>query len=328
LASLRKNKVEVNDGGRPPGAPAGAPGTSVRWVNEDLYLRLLEKMEKLKNYNAAISTSMQQIVQSAQQIAKSAQTTSVAINNILSQVEKSEELVSNVVKSRESATQDAARGKQLAEETMNFAQGSIGALNELKNILSELKPSIAYLDEASKKIGEVIDTIKEISEQTSLLALNAAIEAARAGDAGRGFAVVAGEIRKLAEETRKSVDATQQIVRKVQEAASKTSECMNNLVVKISASMDVTSRGIEALKNLSSFTAAQSEGIVKRAGAIQAAMDIVKSLKAPISEVASSAEENASASEEITSSIEEATSSIETNSSLIDECIKMLGDRT
>ncbi|MEM3484757.1 MAG: methyl-accepting chemotaxis protein, partial [Candidatus Methanomethyliaceae archaeon] len=204
-----------------------------------------------------------------------------------------------------------------------MAQASMSALNELKTLLSNLSPSLNYLDDASKKIGDVIGTIKDVADQTSLLALNAAIEAARAGDAGRGFAVVAGEIRKLAEETRKSVEATQQIVKSVQEAAGKTLDGVNALFEKINIGIETTLKGMNSLKDLSSFTIAQSEGIIKRAGAVQAAMDIISSLKGPISEVASSTEENASASEEITSSIEEATSSIETNSTLIEECIKI-----
>ncbi|MEM3488445.1 MAG: methyl-accepting chemotaxis protein, partial [Nitrososphaerota archaeon] len=188
---------------------------------------LIESMEKVKNYNDTIGTSMRQIAQSAQQIAKSVQTTSIAINNILSQIEKSESLVKEVIKSREGATQDAKRGKELADITGTMAQASMSALNELKTLLSNLSPSLNYLDDASKKIGDVIGTIKDVADQTSLLALNAAIEAARAGDAGRGFAVVAGEIRKLAEETRKSVEATQQIVKSVQEAAGKTLDGVN-----------------------------------------------------------------------------------------------------
>jgi len=314
--------LEVASGGKPSVAPTGGLYTP---VGEELCLRLLEKMEKLKNYNAAISTSMQQIVQSAQQIAKSAQTTSIAINNILSQVEKSEELVSSVIKSRESATQDAARGKQLAEDAMNMAQGSISALNELKNILSELKPSIAYLDEASRKIGEVIDTIKEISEQTSLLALNAAIEAARAGDAGRGFAVVAGEIRKLAEETRKSVDATQQIVRKVQEAAASTLEGMKDLSSRVKESNNVLTSGIETLRRLSATTAEISDRVIGRGGVARAILEMITKVRGSVSDVAAASEENASATQEITASIEEATSSIESHGEMLDRLVDALG---
>ncbi|MCX8182678.1 MAG: methyl-accepting chemotaxis protein [Candidatus Methanomethyliaceae archaeon] len=290
---------------------------------EEKQKALIESMEKVKRYNDTIGTSMRQIAQSAQQIAKSVQTTSIAINNILSQIEKSEALVKEVIKSREGATQDAKHGKELADMAGTMAQASMNALNELKVLLSDLSPSLNYLDDASKKIGDVIETIKDVADQTSLLALNAAIEAARAGEAGRGFAVVAGEIRKLAEETRKSVEATQQIVKSVQEAAGKTLNGVNVLFGKINTGIETTLKGMDSLKNLSSFTIAQSEGIIKRAGAVQSAMDIISSLKAPISEVASATEENASASEEITSSIEEATSSIENNSSLIEECIKI-----
>ena len=85
----------------------------------------------------------------------------------------------------------------MVEEIGDFKISEDELLNVLKNLSNQ-----------AKDISDVLNSIKEISDQTELLALNAAIEAARAGEAGRGFAVVADEIRKLAEKTKKSLDAT------------------------------------------------------------------------------------------------------------------------
>ena len=84
---------------------------------------------------------------------------------------------------------------------------------ELIGNITENYGSVSQLNESVGSISQVINLIKDISDQTNLLALNAAIEAARAGEHGRGFAVVADEVRKLAERTQK---ATQEVAMSVQ----------------------------------------------------------------------------------------------------------------
>jgi methyl-accepting chemotaxis protein len=78
--------------------------------------------------------------------------------------------------------------------------------------------SIVALAEQAQAIGEITTTVSEIAEQTNMLSLNAAVEAARAGDQGRGFAVVAGEIRALAEQSKKATVQVRQLLGDIQRA--------------------------------------------------------------------------------------------------------------
>ena len=95
-----------------------------------------------------------------------------------------------------------------AEDGQRAVQNSIAGMNEIRDQIQETSKRIKRLGESSQEIGEIIELISDITEQTNVLALNAAIQAASAGEAGRGFSVVAEEVQRLAE---RSGEATKQI---------------------------------------------------------------------------------------------------------------------
>lgn len=111
-----------------------------------------------------------------------------------------------------------------AENSKNLFDKMLEEFREIATVVNHSAQTVKMLGNSSDQIGEIIQVIEEIADQTNLLALNAAIEAARAGEQGRGFAVVADEVRKLAERTAK---ATKQISIMIRDIQSKTTDAVS-----------------------------------------------------------------------------------------------------
>jgi methyl-accepting chemotaxis protein len=101
--------------------------------------------------------------------------------------------------------------------------------------------NVRSLSEAATRIGDVVNLIRDIAEQTNLLALNATIEAARAGEAGRGFAVVASEVKQLATQTAKATDEIGSKIGEIQVATDHTVSSIRRILDIIETIRSVTS---------------------------------------------------------------------------------------
>ena len=117
-----------------------------------------------------------------------------------------------------------------AEQGKIDVSASVDKVNQVVDLINDTKILTQELNESSNRIGQIVATIRGISNQTNILSLNAAIEAARAGDSGKGFSVVAQEVRKLANQTEDAFDHIQGQVTTAQETIEKFEEHFRHFV--------------------------------------------------------------------------------------------------
>ncbi|WP_213875132.1 methyl-accepting chemotaxis protein [Pseudomonas sp. dw_358] len=148
------------------------------------------------------------------------------------------------------ASQQASDARQLAEEGQQVVDQSIQAMNRLSDLISTSSGHIETLNSKTVNIGQILEVITSISQQTNLLALNAAIEAARAGEAGRGFAVVADEVRNLAHRTQESAQQVQGMIEELQVGARASVSTMGESQRHSQDSMGIANQAGERLSSV------------------------------------------------------------------------------
>ncbi len=130
-----------------------------------------------------------------------------------------------------SATEElSASSQEIAVQVVAVAQKAGTAADEARNA----QETVAHLNSLTSSIGEVVEAIKDIADQTNLLALNATIEAARAGEAGKGFAVVADEVKKLAVETASKTEQISERVQGINKAIKNSVDAVERIITNVS----------------------------------------------------------------------------------------------
>nr|WP_273123023.1 methyl-accepting chemotaxis protein [Bacillus weihaiensis] len=273
--------------------------------NKKVSAYAVNRAHDLERISAESASASEQIASAIEEVAKGA----------VSQVDYSErtnremkELSSEI----NEVSNNMTRVSQITETTKTLSSNSIKTINELTEKNKEMGTNIGQVDvtmdglnKEIAQIKDIVEMIKNVSEETNLLSLNASIEAARAGAAGRGFAVVAEEIRKLADQTKSSSMRIETVIASILNQTKKSVELVKMTITLFKEQTTSITNTKDAFENILEGTNA----IIDEINYVEASISKInvnkEKVETAINEMVEVAEDSSATTEEVTATTEE-----------------------
>ncbi len=290
-----------------------------------------EMLEEVLNISNIVRENANASNELVNKLGESTMLTNATVNEISLSTQSTAESVQIQTKMTQQIQQSIEETVSISHEMVSRAEASSESIHNSLEVMDNLKgqsnviaatntdveASMNSLMEKTHSVQEIAAIIAGISEQTNLLSLNASIEAARAGEMGKGFAVVANEIRKLADQTKKSTDNINLIINELNEHASLAT---NNVQKSIKA----TDRQEQLIEAVAELFGSINSNVKLLVGDIELISGKLNGLSDANNNIVENISQISATTEEVSASSEEAASVSEENNKNVEDVVRML----
>jgi len=223
-----------------------------RNVISQFMLPVNEAIAAISSSTNEILVTMEEHERTASQQSAAANETSATITELSASSRQSAEQAANAAAVAEKASAATVQGGEVTHQ-------AVVAMGNLKDKIAAMSDQILRLGEQTGQIGSIATLVKDLSGQINMLAMNAAVEAVRAGEHGKGFALVASEVRKLADQTKKSAEQATVLVADIQKSTHSSIMMTEEGARTVSEVMQLAQKVAELFNNLSGMAGSVNE---------------------------------------------------------------------
>lgn len=266
---------------------------------------LLDSGKDLSSMASQSSSTADDISHAVEDISKGAISQADDIETASSQISDMGDIIGRIVESVGTLDTTSEELKYAGDKSTEIIQDLSSSNDKTMAAVSRIGKQVNATNESAQKIGEAIEIITSIAEETNLLSLNATIEAARAGEQGRGFAVVANQIQKLAEQSNESAQKVAEIIEELLSDSKRTVEVMREveeIVNEQQSKLDQTKSQLDDVSKGIGVSRDEASGIKKQTDVCDLARSKVVDV---ISNLSAISEQNAASTEETTAAMQE-----------------------
>ncbi|RIJ65059.1 methyl-accepting chemotaxis protein [Rummeliibacillus sp. POC4] len=266
--------------------------------------------EELTASTDEVATASQDVAKQLEMITEGAHSAAETGKESAVAVEETASSVQMIASSTQEVHGGAIEAQTVAKQGHQTLRTTFKQLKVIQESSTDTKEKIRKLSQQSEKIGNITKVITAITDQTNLLALNAAIEAARAGEHGKGFAVVADEVRKLAEESKKSAEQIVRLTDVIQKDTVDVEKAVELTVSNVNDGVDLIHEAQQSFNAILTSVDTMAQKVEQVSAATQEVSAASEEVAASVQEMSQSADMAASSTETVAAATEEQAATI------------------